>query len=338
MGEGKEIVKRPFEEVVAEAEALTGHAAAMQRPGPAGIPLRPLGKTGEWITMIGVGGWDSVVDKTDAEGVALLREAYDLGITFWDNAWEYHAGRAEEVMGRALAEGGLREGVFLMTKVCARDAVGFRRQLDDCLRRLRTDCIDLIQLHSIQYPGDRQRYFDHETGAMEAALDALAAGKFRYLGFTGHMDPDDHQTMLDTPYQWATVQMPINLVDAHKLGFQHRILPQCVARQIGALGMKSLGGNQGRFPAALQIDGETLRRYAMSLPVSSLVCGMQTREELQGMVRLARQFSPLRGEELRATLALTREVEDHGHLEEFKVRDGAFGCSYHGPLLQSSAG
>ncbi|MGA1368704.1 MAG: aldo/keto reductase [Blastocatellia bacterium] len=336
MEAGKGTARRPFDEVLAEAEALARRTEAMQRPGPAGIPLRPLGKTGEWVTMIGVGGWDSVVEKTDAEAVALLREAFDLGITFWDNAWEYHEGRAEAVMGRALVEGALRDDVFLMTKVCARDAVGFRRQLDDCLRRLRTDQIDLVQLHSIQYPGDRERYFDPATGAMEAALEALEAGKFRYLGFSGHMDPGDHQTMLDASYEWATVQMPINLVDAHKSGFQHRILRQCVDRQIGPLGMKSLGGNQGRFPAALGIDGWTLRRYAMSMPVSSLICGMQTREELLGAVRLAQNFAPLQGEELRTILSLTRQVEDNGQIEEFKVRGGAFGCSYHGPLLASS--
>jgi predicted aldo/keto reductase-like oxidoreductase len=239
-------------------------------------------------------------------------------------------------MGQALVEGALRDDIFLMTKVCARDAVGFRRQLDDCRRRLRSDQIDLVQLHSIQYPGDRERYFDPATGAMEAALEALAAGKFRYLGFSGHMDPGDHQTMLDTSYDWATVQMPINLVDAHKSGFQHPAVGLGEDLPSGPLGTKTSGKNQGRIPKTLGIDGWTLRRYAMSMPVSSLICGMQTRDELHGTVRLAQNFQPLRGEELRAVLSLTREVEDHGQIEEFKVRDGAFGCSYHGPLLASS--
>lgn len=322
------IVKRGFNEVLAETIRLSEVAAGMQRPGPTGIPVRPLGKTGEWLTIVGLGGWDSVFNSTDDEAVAMMREAFDLGITFWDNAWEYHDGRAEEVMGRALREGGMRDEIFLMTKICARDAEGFGRQLDDSLRRLGVDYIDLVEFHSIQYPGDSGRLFDAENGGFRIASEALKAGKFRYLGFSGHMDPADHLTMMAQPYDWASVQMPVNLIDAHKQGFQAMMLPECLRRDIGVLGMKSLGGNTAPIVKEQGIDGEVCRRYAMSLPVTSLVCGMQTMAEVRQMARIARDFRPMEAEELAAVLSLSREAEDGGQLEAFKVRDGEFGCSY----------
>jgi uncharacterized protein len=319
---------REFNEVLTEAIGYSKEAAAMQRPGPTGLPVRPLGRTGEWLTIVGLGGWDIVFNNTDDEAIRLMREAFDLGINFWDNAWEYHDGRSEEVMGRAMREGGLRDRIFLMTKVCARDAEGFGRQLDDCLRRLRVDYIDLVQFHSIQYPGDSGRLFDPENGGFRVASEALRAGKFRYLGFTGHMDPEDHLTMMAEPCDWAAVQMPINLVDAHKPGFQQRMLAECRRRDIGVLGMKSLGGNGGPIPKLLGIDGEICRRYAMSMPVTSLVCGVRTAEEVRQTARIARDFIPLGEEELAAALSLTRGVDDQGQLEGFKVREGEFGCAY----------
>jgi predicted aldo/keto reductase-like oxidoreductase len=286
--------------------------------------------------MLGLGGYDSVVGKTDAEGVAFMLEALDLGITFWDNAWEYHDGRAEEVMGRAITEGKVRDQVFLMTKVCARDRAGFQRQLDDCLRRLQVEQIDLVQLHSIQYPGDRERFFDPENGAMAAALAALAAGKFRYLGFTGHMDPVDHAGMLAAPYDWATVQFPLNVVDAHLTdGFQHQIFAECRRRNIGMIGMKSLAANDGRIPAELKLNAELCRQYVMSLPISSLVAGIQTREQLHRLVEVTRDFKPLGAEELAELLGRSKDVEDILFMEGYKDRRGPFGCTHHAGVYLS---
>ncbi|MFM8393290.1 MAG: aldo/keto reductase [Acidobacteriota bacterium] len=322
--------KRDFTQLLSELSLLGAEASAMQRPVPGGIPLRPLGRTGEWVSLIGLGGYDAVVNKSDAEGVSFMLEALDLGISFWDNAWEYHDGRAEEVMGRAIAEGGVRDRIFLMTKVCARDAAGFQRQLDDCLRRLRTEQIDLVQLHSIQYPGDRERFFDPEKGAMKAALEALAAGKFRYLGFTGHMDPLDHEGMLGMSYDWATVQFPLNVVDAHLVdGFQSRIFSECRRRKIGMIGMKSLAANDGRIPVELNLNAELCRQYVMSLPISSLVCGMQTREQMHRLVEASRDFQPLDSAVLAELLNGSRGVEDILFMEGYKDRTGAFGCTHH---------
>ena len=329
--------KRDFSELLTDLERLATEALAMQRPGPGGIPERPLGRTGEWVSLIGLGGYDSVVNKSDAEAVDFMLEALDLGITFWDNAWEYHDGRAEDVMGQAIATGGVRDRVFLMTKVCARDYQGFHRQLDDCLRRLRTDRIDLVQLHSIQYPGDRDRFFDPENGAMKAALESLAAGKFRHLGFTGHMDPLDHEAMLGTQHDWATVQFPLNVVDAHLVdGFQSRIFAQCRRRNIGMIGMKSLAANEGRIPVELGLSAEICRHYVMSLPISSLIAGLQTRDQLHRLVEASRDFKPLGGPELAELLARSRGVEDILFMEGYKDRSGAFGCTHHAAVYAGS--
>ena len=328
--------RREFLQLLAAVVPLGPEVLAMQRPGPAGIPLRPLGKSGAMISMVGLGGWDSVANKTDEEAIALMHEALDLGIAFWDNAWEYHNGRAEDVMGRAL-QGGKREKVFLMTKVCARDYEGFKKHFDDSLRRLRTDRVDLLQFHSIQYAGDRERIFDPENGGLKAALEAKKAGKIRYLGFTGHMDPKEHLHMLAAPYEWDSVQMPLNVLDAHYLSFQQQVLPECRKRNIGVLGMKSLGAQQGRIPRDLKMDWEICRRYAMSLPVSAVVCGLQTREELRGLARLARDFKPLTNEDIEKVLVQSKGIAQDGSIEQYKNRRSYFGCSYHSAVLRSAA-
>ena len=329
------LMPHEFHQLISSVIELGRESLSMQRPGPGGIALRPLGKTGEWISMIGLGGWDAVAEKTDEEAIALMHEAFDLGIAFWDNAWEYHEGRAEEVMGRALQEGKLRDRVFLMTKTCARDYHGFKHQFEIQLRRLRTDCVDLLQLHSIQYPDDRERIFDPENGALRAALEARQAGKIRYLGFTGHMDPKDHLHMLAAPFEWDSVQMPLNIVDAQHLSFQQQVLPECRRREIGVLGMKALGGNQGRIPEALKVDGLLCRRYSLSLPVSSLVCGLQTLEEVHEIARLARDYQPLAGEELIQLLTIANLAPNKLWIEEYKDRQGPFGCLHHEIVLQN---
>jgi uncharacterized protein len=326
--------RREFLATLAGVVALGAETLAMQTPGPAGIPLRPLGSTGASIPIVGYGGWDSVAGKTDAESITLMHEAIDLGITFWDNAWEYHDGRAEEVMGKAFDSAARRDKVFLMTKACARDYAGFQRQFDDSLRRLRTDHVDLLQFHAIQYDGDPERVCDPERGGLKAALEARKAGKLRFLGFSGHMDPQVHLRML-AKHDWNSVQMPLNVLDAHYLSFEKTVVPEARRRGIGVLGMKSLGGQDARIPRDLGLSVELCRRYAMSLPVSTTICGMQNRDELRQMAEIARGFTPLTTGEIERLLVGSRAQAADGHIEAYKNRKGGYGCSYHADVLKT---
>jgi aryl-alcohol dehydrogenase-like predicted oxidoreductase len=328
--------RRGFLAMIAGGLALGAETLAMQRPGPAGIPVRPLGKTGASVSIVGFGGWDAGIHETDDKGVALLHEALDGGITFWDNAWEYNGGRSEEVMGKALAGSSRREKVFLMTKVCARDAVGVRRQLDESLRRLRTDHVDLLQFHAIQYDGDARRIFDPDTGGLKAVLEAKKAGKLRFLGFSGHRDPKVHLEMIGMPHAWDTVQMPLNLLDAHYRSFEKIVLPACREMGIGILGMKSLAGQDGRLPRDVNVGWELCRRYALSLPASTVICGMQTREEVQGMIRIASDFTPLTATEVERLLDVSRAPAQQGAIEVYKDPKSGYGCSYHSGVLKAN--
>jgi predicted aldo/keto reductase-like oxidoreductase len=328
--------RREFLQTLAGVVAAGAETLAMQTPGPAGIPHRPLGTTGASIPIVGYGGWDSVAGKTDAESVALMHEAIDLGITFWDNAWEYHRGRSETVMGQAFDTPARRDKVFLMTKVCARDYEGAKRQIDECLRRLRTDRVDLLQFHAIQYDGDADRVCHPEAGGLKAALEAKQAGKLRFLGFSGHMYPQVHLKLLGM-HAWNAVQMPLNVLDAHYLSFEKTVVPEVRKRGAGVLGMKSLGGQDARIPRDLGVSVELCRRYAMSLPVSTTICGMQNRDELHQMAAIARGFTPLTADEVSRLLTASKAAAADGHIEEYKNPRGGYGCSYHSEVLKSAA-
>lgn len=308
----------------------------MQSPGPSGIPVRPLGKTGVSVSCVGFGGWDAGIHESDDKGVALLHEALDGGISFWDNAWEYNGGRSEEVMGKAMASGGRRDKVFLMTKVCARDAAGVRRQIDDSLRRLQTDHVDLLQFHAIQYDGDARRIFDPDAGGLKAVLEAKKAGKLRFIGFSGHRDPKTHLEMIGMPHPWDTVQMPLNILDAHHLSFERAVLPVCREKGIGVLGMKSLAGQDGRIPRDLGVSWELCRRYALSLPVSTVICGMQSSDEVQGMIRIARGFTPLTTSEVERLLTASLAPAQAGAIEVYKDPGSGYGCSHHSGVLKAN--
>src|SRR4051794_33351566 len=230
---------------VAGAAGLGESTMAQQPPtSSGGIPLRPLGRTGVTVSLLCLGGHSSTNPKklSEKESLRLIQRAVDEGITFMDNCWDYHDGGAEERMGKALAEGGRRDKVFLMTKVCGRTAREAQSNLEDSLRRLKTDRIDLWQFHEMVYDNDPDWIFA-EDGAIHTGLKALKEGKVRYLGFTGHKDPIIHLKMLAKPYPWASVQMPLNVMDAHYRSFQKLVLPELVRRNIGVLGMKSLGGS-----------------------------------------------------------------------------------------------
>jgi len=260
-------------------------------PAKAPLPTRPLGKTGERVSILGLGGWHVGI-REEALGVALVRRAVDEGITFLDNAADYHEGRSEERMGRALAEGKLRDRVFLMTKCCdhARTRDGSRKALEESLRRLRTDRLDLYQLHQIAEDDDPARIFA-KGGAIEALLEAKAQGKTRFIGFTGHTDPALMLEMLSHDVPWDTVQMPLNPVDPHVKSFERLVLPKLVERGIGVIAMKSLAS--GSLAKSGLVTAAECRRYALSLPVATLVAGIDSDEVLAQDLAVARAFTPL---------------------------------------------
>jgi len=291
-----------------------------------GIPVRPLGNTGEKVSIIGLGGWDVVNKQTDLEAVKLIDKALDHGITFFDNAWEYHDGRAEELMGRVLSDPSKRDKVFLMTKVCGRSYETARQHLEDQLRRLQTEVIDLWQFHAIKWPDDPELIFGPE-GAMKLALEAQAQGKIRYIGFSGHQEPELHLKMLERDFQWDSMQIPTNVLDAHFRSFQQQVLPEINKRNIAALGMKSLGAQNGRIARELKLDALLLRRYALTLPISTLIAGVQSHRELDQIIHLGQHFEALGEQEIKELLDHSFEPAQDGRIELYKTGD--YGCNWH---------
>lgn len=302
-----------------------------------GIPTRALGKTGERVSIVGFGGWDlGFIDENLA--IRMMHEGIEAGITFIDNAWEYNRGRSEEVVGNGLKSGKLREKVFLMSKVCARDYEGAKRHLEDALRRMRTDMIDLVQLHAIQYDGDQERVLDPENGALRALIEGKKEGKLRYIGFTGHRAPEIHLNMLKSNFEWDAVQLPLNIMDAHYNSFQKQVLPILNQREIAALGMKSLVGGFDRISSRVKISAELCRRYSMSLPVSTLICGMQNLDEMRLMIDIARDFKPLTEEKIDELLDKAELAAKNGEAEYYKDTAKGYGCSYHQKIIAEENG
>jgi uncharacterized protein len=290
-----------------------------------GIPVRTLGKTGLQVSVIGVGGGHLVRPYTDEKmSVKLVQTAIDLGVTFMDNAWEYHQGESERRMGLALK--GRRDQVTLMTKVCGRDRETAEAQLHDSLRRLQTDVIDVWQFHEINYDNDPEWIF-RVDGALEAALKAREAGKVRFIGFTGHKSPHILNDMLAKDFDWDTCQLPVNVVDAHYRSFQNEILPELNRRDMGVIGMKSLGG-RGQLVTDLGLTAEQCRGYALSLPISTLVCGVESLENLQQDVAMARDFSPMSESEQKELVDRVYEEATDGRYEWFKSTQ-FFDSQYH---------
>lgn len=327
MMESKETRRDFLKQSLAGAAALAwaGQATA-QNSG--GIPTRRLGRTNEQVSMLGLGGHHAARIKDDNEVVALIREAIDSGVTFLDNAWEYHNGRAEELMGRALRDG-YRGKAFLMTKHHGRDKKTALEHLDDSLRRLETDVIDLWQFHEVVYAKDPEMI--HTLGGIEAAEEAKKAGKVRYIGFTGHKDPAIFKDMLDRGYAWDAVQMPINAFDAHFMSFATEILPILIERDIGVIAMKTLG--DGHILKANVIEPAEALRYAWSQPVSVALSGMNSLDILRTNVALARNFTAMPEAEQQTLLAKTRDAALTGTFEPFKTTqmyDGMPGRKLHG--------
>ena len=250
--------------------------------GRNGIPYRTLGTTGEQVSAIGLGGWHLALKHVDeALSVRIVREAIDRGINFLDNCWDYNEGASEIRMGRALRDG-YRDRVFLMTKIDGRSRAEATRQLDQSLRRLQTDCIDLVQHHEILRYEDPHRIFD-EDGAHAALLDAKKAGKIRYLGFTGHKDPRIHLYMLEVAQhhgvRFDAVQMPLNVMDAHYRSFENLVLPELVNQGIGVLGMKCLAN--GLILRSRTVTAVECLRYALHLPTSVVITGIDSMQILE---------------------------------------------------------
>ncbi len=297
--------------------AISGTAAAATNAASAtGLPTRALGGTGVQVSILGLGGHHVARPKEESESVRIIHAAIDEGLTFMDNAWEYHAGHAEEVMGKALAMDGKRQQVFLMTKVCDRDYEGAKRQLDESLRRLRTDVIDLWQFHECNYGNDPEWVF--EKGGVRAALEAKKEGKIRFIGFTGHKAPRIHRKMLDQPFQWDACQMPINLMDHGFLSFRREVVPVCQERKVGVVGMKGCGGD-ARMISDGHVTVEECYRYFLSQPVSVQVVGLASMDHLKEALRIARNFQPMTEDEQATILSRVRNVMGDGRYELFKT-------------------
>ena len=284
-----------------------------------GIPTRRLGRTGEQVSILCVGGAHlgrAAMDDGEPTALKLAHAAVDNGVFFWDNAWAYHDGYAEEFMGKALK--GRRDKVFLMTKNSGRDDEFSRQCLDDSLRRMQTDYIDLWQFHETNYDNDPDWVF--ERGGLGFALEAQRAGKVRYIGFTGHKHPRIHVKMLNKGYDWASSQMPINPMDFFYRSFEKEVVPLCLAKDVGVIGMKCLGGGprQGEIPNTTQVTAEMCVRWALSVPVSSIVRGYLTMEQLMADVKVARGFQPLEQDARKKIMALAEPEAGDGRHEHFK--------------------
>lgn len=294
-----------------------------------GVPTRALGSTGEQISMLGLGGAHISHFSDDSDAIGFVRTAIDMGVTFMDNAWEYSGGRSEELMGRALADG-YRERVFLMTKHHGRDRETAERHLEDSLTRLGTDVIDLWQFHEVIYDSDPDMIFGPD-GGIEVAERARRDGRIRYIGFTGHKDPAIFRKMLDTGFAWDAVQMPISVLDAHFRSFQREIMPELVERGIGVLAMKTLAG--GHLLETGTVGAREALSYVWSLPVSTIISGMDSLETLRANVEAARSWERPDTADTDALLERTREVSSDGRYEPFKTAteyDGRFGRVLHG--------
>jgi aryl-alcohol dehydrogenase-like predicted oxidoreductase len=301
------------------------------RSGP--VPRRPLGKTGASVSILGLGGYHLGSAADDATAIGIVHEAIDAGIDFIDNAWEYHAGKSEARVGKALA-GGWRDRAFLMTKVCThgRKADVAMQQLEDSLRRLGTDHLDLWQIHECIYDDDPDLHFA-AGGVVEALARAKQQGKVRFVGFTGHKDPGIHLRMLTHGFPFDTVQMPLNCFDGTFRSFEQRVVPEVVKRGMAVIGMKSLTGAGEPVRQGVVTAGDALR-YAMSIPgVSVTVSGIESRDVLHQNLAIVRAFQPMKEDELRALRDRVREVASDGREELYKTTaryDGDLGRQQHG--------
>jgi aryl-alcohol dehydrogenase-like predicted oxidoreductase len=294
------------------------------------MPMRTLGRTGVQVSLVGLGGWHLGFDYLDEElSIRIVRTAIDNGINFMDNCWDYNEGASEIRMGKALRDG-YRERVFLMTKIDGRTKQDAAKQLDESLQRMQVDHIDLVQHHEILRYEDPHRIFD-ENGANAALLEARAAGKIRFIGFTGHKDPHIHLYMLEVAkengFEFDTVQMPLNVMDAHYRSFEKLVLPELVQQNIGVLAMKTLAN--GTILESKTVSATECLQYAMNLPVSVVITGCESLENLEQALTAARTFKPLGDADVSALLARTAQAASRGEYELFKTTSIYDGTASH---------
>jgi uncharacterized protein len=298
------------------AKSLSASAAAEARNG---IPYRPLGRTGEKVSLVGLGGYHLARQSDPAESIRIIRTGLDEGINFLDNCWDYNNGESEIRMGNALRDG-YRQKAFLMTKIDGRTKTAVTAQLNESLRRLQTDRIDLLQFHEVIRDSDPDRVFA-AGGGMEAVLEAKNAGKVRFIGFTGHKSPDIHLKMLATGskhgFKFDAVQMPLNVMDAHFNSFEKRVLPVLTENGIGVLGMKPMGDH-------FILESKTVTpieclHYSMNLPTSVVITGCDSMPILQQALQAVRSFQPIDSSQVAALLAKTSKAAEAGQFELYKT-------------------
>jgi len=299
-------------------------AAAESRDG---IPYRTLGRTREKVSLVGLGGYHLGRQADSQESIRIIRTGLDEGVNFLDNCWDYNGGESEVRMGDALRDG-YRQKAFLMSKIDGRTKAAATSQINESLKRLQTDHIDLMQFHEVIRETDPERIFA-AGGALEAVLEAKKAGKIRYIGFTGHKSPDIHLKMLVTAAQhkftFDSVQMPLNVMDAHFESFEKKVLPVLLQSDIGILGMKPMGDHmilESKTATAVEC-----LHYAMNLPTSVVITGCDSLPILQQALQAARSFQPMNAAAVSALLAKTAKAAESGKFELYKTShhfDGTF--------------
>ena len=323
--------RRDFLKKAAATTVFTSLAPQLSNAAGTPVPQRTLGRSGEKVSIIGVGGHHIGRPAVDErEGIRIVRTALDNGVNFLDNCWDYNDGVSEERMGKALRDG-YRQKAFLMTKIDGQTKKAAAQQLEESLRRLQTDHIDLLQFHEVIRDTDPARIFG-EGGGMETALEARKQGKIRYIGFTGHKSPDIHYKMLETGFAhnftFDAVQMPLNVMDAHFDSFEKKVLPVLVKHGIGVLGMKPMGDSIIlRSKTATPVE---CLHYAMNLPTSVVITGCESMAILQQALDAARSFKPMSKEEIASLLVKTASASAKGEFELYKTSHN-FDGTYHNP-------
>jgi predicted aldo/keto reductase-like oxidoreductase len=312
--------RRDFVKFTAGAALASKFPAEVSaQAGQSEIPRRTLGKTGEKVSVIGLGGYHLGVQKDENESIRLIRTALDRGINFLDNCWDYNDGTSEVRMGKALRDG-YRQKAFLMTKIDGRDKATAAKQIEESLKRLQTDHVDLMQIHENIRMSDSDRVFA-DDGAIHALLDARKAGKIRYIGFTGHKNPEVHLKMLKVAdahgFSFDTVQMPLNVMDAHYESFEKKVLPVALAKKMGILGMKPIGDKI--ILESKTVSATECLHYAMHLPTSVVITGCDSMPILEQALQAAQSFRPMNEKEVATLLAKTAPAAMAGKFELYKT-------------------
>ena len=321
--------RRRFIQATAATTLVTSLDHRLARAADAPIPMRSLGRSGERVSIVGLGGYHLGMQSDEQASIRIIRTALDAGINFLDNCWDYNGGASEVRMGKALRDG-YRKKAFLMTKIDGQTTKAAAQQLDESLQRLQTDRVDLLQFHEVIRDTDPARIFA-TGGGMEALIDAKKQGKVRYIGFTGHKNPDIHLKMLETAFAhgftFDAVQMPLNVMDAHYESFEKKVLPVLVKHAIGVLGMKPLG-DQLILHSNTASAVECLH-YAMSLPTSVVITGCDSLKILQQAIDAARSFQPMNTDAVATLLAKTAPAAGKGEFERYKISHDFDGTVHH---------